>query len=183
VISPRAAPDAEVPRAPTARDPLRRQFQVAHDLLDAAVDECPSHRAYPHPRDAEGATAAAWYAQTVVCEDIVVSGVAAREAPLALSTWSGRTGLSELPPLARCINERTAGAAPWAGTVRIDARALRAYARAVYASTDAAIGALPVDALDPARRGSPACILTALLLTVAARRGELMLVFKSWSHA
>lgn len=50
---------------------------------------------------------------------------------------------------------------------------MRAYARAVYRSTDASIAALPVNAFNPARRGSPASVLTTLLLTASMRRGEL----------
>ncbi len=43
----------------------------------------------------------------------------------------------------------------------------------MYASTDAYIAVLPVEAFDPAQRDTPACVLTALLLNVSMRRGEI----------
>jgi hypothetical protein len=97
---------------------LRRQFQRVHGLLAASTDRILASEPAP-------------YALTTVCEDIIVNVLAARK-PLALSTWSGRTGLSELPPLIHSIDRRA-----WASRVQIDLAALRCYARAVYAETDA----------------------------------------------
>src|SRR5262249_28157194 len=67
---------------------LRWQFWQAHQLLDAAVRQCPTDAA-PH--------GAACYARAILCEDIGVNGVLAARSPLALSTWAGRTGLDPLP--------------------------------------------------------------------------------------
>jgi hypothetical protein len=94
--------------------------------------------------------------------------VLATRTPLALSTWVGRTGLSELPPIARPTDWHA-----WARRVRLDLAQLRPYARAVYAVTDAYLTALPDEALDPERGERPACLLSALLLTLAMRRGEI----------
>jgi hypothetical protein len=171
VISIQAARQTGEPAPLNPRALLQRQFRVAHALLDAAIDTFPNHP--PRRRPQYGAAAIVRYAQTVLCEDLTVNGVLAAGAPLALSTWSGRTGLSELPPLAGCDVARAPAWAVWAREVRIDGPKMRAYARAVYRSTDASIAALPASAFDPARRGSPACVLTALLLTVSMRRGEL----------
>ena len=98
---------------------LRRQFQRVHGLLAASTDRILASEPAP-------------YALTTVCEDIIVNGVLAARKPLALSTWSGRTGLSELPPLIHSIDRPA-----WADRVQIDLAALRCYARAVYAETDA----------------------------------------------
>lgn len=171
MISIQAARQTGEPAALNAQELLRRQFWVAHALLDAAIDTLPNHP--PRRRPQYGAAAIVRYAQTVLCEDLTVNGVLSAGAPLALSTWSGRTGLSELPPLAGCDVARAPAWTAWAREVRIDGPKMRAYARAVYRSTDASIAALPVNAFNPARRGSPACVLTALLLTVSMRRGEL----------
>jgi len=57
--------------------------------------------------------------------------------------------------------------------VRLDLAQLRPYARAVYVATDTYLATLPDDALDPARAESPACLLSALLLTLAMRRGDI----------
>src|SRR5260370_23184865 len=86
-------------RAPSARALLRRQFQFAHELLDAATERLTSEEAHRRPPGA-AAPAGACYAQAVVCEDLSVNGVLGKGTPLALSTWTGRTGLSHLPPLA-----------------------------------------------------------------------------------
>jgi hypothetical protein len=94
--------------------------------------------------------------------------VLAARTPLALSSWAGRTGLSELPPLAR-----STGWHVWGRRVRLDLAALRPYAHAVYAATDSYLAALPDEALDSAQGEQPACLLSALLLTLAMRRGEI----------
>jgi hypothetical protein len=104
----------------------------------------------------------------VFCEDVSVHGVLAGQAPLALSTWAGRTGLSELPPIDRSVDWR-----PWAHRVRVDLARLRPYASAVYAATDDYLARLPDEALDPGNAAAPACLLSAILLTVATRRGEI----------
>jgi hypothetical protein len=60
----------------------------------------------------------------------------------------------------------------WVHQVRLDLAELRLYARAVYASTEEFLDALPDDALDQPRGEVPAYVLNALLLTVSMRRGE-----------
>jgi hypothetical protein len=56
---------------------------------------------------------------------------------------------------------------------------LRAYAAAVHAATDAYLAALPDDAMEPV----PECLLTALLLTSATRRGEIACLLADPSEA
>jgi hypothetical protein len=138
-----------------------------HELLDAAIERFPTEAVHQHP-PGTAAPAAACYAQAVVCEDLAVNGVLGRRTPLALSTWVGRTGLSETPPLIG-----TADWGAWAHRVRLDQAQLQPYARAVYASTDAYIVGLPDDAFDPARGDRPACLLSALLITLSIRTGEI----------
>ena|SRR5579859_1561672 len=126
---------------PTPGALLRWQFRLVHGLLDAAMDTSP-----PGP--------AAGHAQAVLCEDLTVNGVLAVRRPLALSTWHGRTGLSELPPLATPIDWCT-----WAQRVRLDLAGFRLYAQAVYAATDAYLELEPPD--------KTASLLSALLMTLA----------------
>jgi hypothetical protein len=104
----------------------------------------------------------------VVCEDLTVNGVLGRGTPFLLSTWAGRTGLSETPPLIG-----TADWGVWARRVRLDQAQLRRYALAVYASTDAYIAGLPDGAFDAARADRPACLLSALLLRLSISVGEI----------
>jgi hypothetical protein len=98
---------------------LRAQFRTIHGALTAKTDRTIER-------------AATRYAVVLMCEDVIVNGVLTGRPPLALSTWQARTGLSELPPVVYQLDRRA-----WAARVRIDVNALRAYARAVYAATDA----------------------------------------------
>lgn len=150
-----------------ARALLRWQFQRVHELLDAAMERLTTEAVHRHP-PSTAEPAPARYAQAVVCEDLAVNGVLARGTPLALSTWIGRTGLNEMPPLIG-----TTDWAAWAHRVRLDLAQLRPYARAVYASTDAYIAALRNDAFDPAHSDTPAYLLSALLLSLSMRRCEI----------
>jgi hypothetical protein len=138
-----------------------------HEFLDAAVDQLPSELELLHPSRPTPAAAAS-YAQVVVSEDLAVNGVLGGGTPLAISTWLGRTGLSELPP---CLVAADWNA--WARHVHLDPARLRAYARAVFASTDAYIAALSGDAFDPVRGDGPGRLLSALVLTLSMRAGEI----------
>src|SRR5262245_5931682 len=107
----------------SARALLGRQFRLAHDLLEATIDQLPAEAVHRRP-SGPAALAGADYARVVVCEDLTVNGVLAVAAPLALSAWIGRTGLSELPPLGR-----PADGCAWSRRVRLDLAAFRPYAR------------------------------------------------------
>jgi hypothetical protein len=157
-----------IPSRPiSARTLLRWQLQRAHRLLEAALDDLPDSAIHYRPAG-RGASIGACYAQVVVCEDLSVNGVLAARTPLALSSWAGRTGLGELPPLARSADWHA-----WTLRVRIDLAKLRQYAHAVYAATDAYVASLQDEALDPLNDAAPACLLSVILLTVSSRRGEI----------
>jgi hypothetical protein len=151
----------------SAKALLPWQFRLAHELLDAAIERLTTEAAHRRP-PGTAAPAGACYAQVVLCEDLSVNGVLAAGTPLALSTWVGRTGLSEMPPLAKPTDWRG-----WARRVRLDLAELRPYARAVYAATDAYLAVLPDEALNPARGEMQACLLNALPLTLSMQRGEI----------
>jgi hypothetical protein len=146
---------------------LRWQFQRAHELLEGAIPRLFTKAVRRRARGT-AAPAAACYAQAVVCEDMAINGVLANGTPLALSIWAGRTGLSVMPPLIGTADWRA-----WAHYVRLDPAQLRQYARAVHAATDAYIAALPDNAFNPERGDGPECLLSALLLTVSMRTGEI----------
>lgn len=151
----------------SAKSLLRSQFRIAHALLDDAIDRVSLEAVHRCPSGSE-VSPGVCYAQVVLCEDLSVNGVLGAGKPLALSTWAGRTGLSEIPPLVGTIDWRA-----WAHRVRLDRDNVRAYALAVYASTDAYIARLAEDALDLTRAETPVCLLNALLLSVSMRRGEI----------
>lgn len=157
-----------VPDLPgSARPLLRWQFKCVHDFLDAAIEQLPTE-AGGQPRSGRTPAIVASYAQAVLSEDLAVNGVLAKGTPLALSTWLGRTGLSELPacPVAADWDA-------WARRVRLDHARLRSYARAVFASTDGFIAALSEDAFSPAWRDGPGCLLSSLVVTLSMRAGEI----------
>jgi hypothetical protein len=155
----------------SARGLLRWQFRLAHKLLEATIDDLSTEALHRHP-PGPAAPAAARYAQAVLCEDLSVNSVLAGRPPLALGDWAGRTGLSELPALVSPTAEQACWG-EWARRVRLDLAAFQAYARAVYATTDAYLAGLPDAALGLAGAEMPACLLSALLLTVSTRRGEI----------
>ena len=146
---------------------MRWQFKSVHDFLNAAIEQIPTEIGGQPPTGRTPGIVAS-YARAVFSEDLAVNGVLAKGTPLALSTWLGRTGLSELPacPVAADWNA-------WARRVRLDHARLRFYARAVFASTDAYIAALSEDAFNPASRDGPACLLSSLVVTLSMRAGEI----------
>src|SRR5258707_6103687 len=83
----------------SARALLRWQFRVAHELLEAAIERLTAEAIIRRPTGT-AASPGACYAQVVLCEDLSVNGVLRARTPLALSTWFGRTGISEIPWLA-----------------------------------------------------------------------------------
>jgi hypothetical protein len=151
----------------SARALLRWQFRMAHALLDATIDGL-NVEAFNRRSPRSSASAGVCFAQVVLNEDLTINGVLASGTPLALSTWAGRTGLSELPTLAHPTDWRA-----WSHDVRINLAQVRPYARAVHAATDAYVAAVPEDGLGPAHDQVPADLLTALLLAVSMRRGEI----------
>jgi hypothetical protein len=154
----------------SARVLLRWQFRVAHEFLEAAIDSLTAETSFRCADAIATSTtsAGACYAQVVLSEDICVNGVLSGGTPLALSTWAGRTGVSEIPTPIDSRNWRA-----WTRRVRLDFGKLRPYARAVYASTDAYLADLTDDALQPLE-GMPASVLNALLLALSMRRGEIV---------
>jgi hypothetical protein len=151
----------------TARALLRWQLQVAHDLLDGAMRPVTPEAV----RSGPAALAAARYAEVLLSEDLTVNGVLAAGQPLALTSWAGRTGVSELPPLALPIDWQA-----WVRRVRLDLVHLRPYALAIRAATDTYLAGLSDEAFEPA----PACLLTALLMDLSMRRGEIRLLLSPY---
>ena len=152
---------------------LRWQFTLAHQLLDTTMKPFSAEASHWRLLGAASPVGIR-YAQIVVCEDLSINGILAAGTPLALSTWAGRTGLSELPPLNEPMDRRDGHYwRDWAHRVQLNPAQLRRYTQAVYAATDAYLAALPDDALSLASNEQPVRLLSALLLTLAMRRGEI----------
>ncbi len=153
---------------------LREQFKDAHEFLEATMEGITPEQVHWAPPGTANPISAN-YAHVVLSEDLGINGLLRGGAPLSAGGWAGRTGLSELPPVAP-----NAPWHEWALRVRIDLPALRAYARAVYAATDEALRALEPGDLEREVDLSPfglgrrtvAWMLSGALLNVNLHCGE-----------
>ena len=97
-----------------------------------------------------------------LAEDVGVGHVVGGRAPLVMSEYTGRAGMDSIPPLGKWDE--------WARSAAFDIDALRAYARAVYAQTDAVIAGLSSADLerivDPAAVGLGVQSIQSLLMTL-----------------
>lgn len=117
---------------------MREQLAAAHALLEATMSDVTSEQARwipPGIANPLGAT----YAHVVCSEDIIVQGLLQATAPLAVTDWASRTGLSEPMPTP---GQEWAQYPAWTRRVQVDLVALKAYAQAVYAATDAYLARL-----------------------------------------
>jgi hypothetical protein len=111
---------------------LREQMGLNRWLLDGTLEGVTTEQLHWQPAGAAHSVAST-YAHLVLGEDFVVNSMIQGKAPLAATTWAGKTGVSEPPPQG---SEGTADWSQWAKTMRVDLSALRQYAQAVAASTD-----------------------------------------------
>jgi hypothetical protein len=99
----------------SARALLRWQFRVAHELLEAEIDQIATEAVHRHP-PGTAAPAGACYAQVVLCEDLSVNGVpqrwnASRALNLGRTHWRQRDAFALADP----TDWRA-----WAQRVRVD---------------------------------------------------------------
>lgn len=117
---------------------LRAQLKDAHDAIEETMadvtqellDRMPSGVANPIGER---------YAHNATAEDSLVNLIVRGEAPLMSSTWQGRTGISE---------PRFGSDPQYARSVRVQLGAVKDYARAVYAQSDAYLASLKDADLD-----------------------------------
>ena len=132
----------------TAAQVLRSALDGAHQVLEATmadVDDELANRPAPGNANPIGSS----YAHVVLAEDALVNGFLKGQAPLAISSWAGRTGTDKPMPMPG-MAEGDLG--EWYHTARVNLAAFREYAQAVYAasaefigSADEATLARPVD--------------------------------------
>jgi hypothetical protein len=120
---------------------VRSQYQGAHGLLEATMKDVTPEQAHWAPPGIANPLGATYY-HVVAAEDVLLNSRAWGKQPLAAGDFAGRTGASEPAP------RPGPGLDEWARRVRIDLPALRAYAKAVFANTDAALAALSPDDLE-----------------------------------
>lgn len=122
----------------TRTEMLRAQLKDAHGVLEATMrDVTPELFATAAPGVAN--SVGERYGHLATAEDNLVHGVLQGKPPLMSSTWEGRTGISE---------PRFGTDPEHARRVRTDLAAVRAYAEAVSAATDAYLASLDDADLD-----------------------------------
>ena len=113
---------------------LRAQFKAAHDVLEGTMEGVTADQAHWSPPGVANPIGAT-YAHILTSEDGIFNGVIQGGQPLMASSWAGKVGLSEIPPMGTSWDE-------WGRTVQVDLAALKAYGEAVYAATDEYLGTL-----------------------------------------
>jgi hypothetical protein len=115
---------------------LREQIESAHEFLEEAMQDVTNEQLHWEPPGSANPIGAT-YAHVVMGEDLMVNGLVRGISPLFYTTFAGKFGLSEPPPMP---NQGDWDA--WARKVKVDLPALREYAMAVYANTDDYLAAL-----------------------------------------
>ncbi len=125
---------------------IREGAQLGHWYLDGTMADVTSEQAHyapPGRANPIGAT----FAHLVCSEDLIVNGMLRQQAPLSASSHAKTTGLSEPMPMPGSPDWAEAYGA-WARRVQVDLAALKNYADAVYAATDAYLASLSDTDLD-----------------------------------
>jgi hypothetical protein len=116
---------------------LEAALASAHGVLEATtadVDDELANRPAPGQANPIGSS----YAHVALVEDAIVNGLLQGKSPLWSSTWTGRTGTDRPMPLEGLVQ---GDIGEWYHSVRVDLAACRAYAKAVYAQSEAFLAA------------------------------------------
>ncbi len=123
-----------------AKTLLGAQFKQAHEMMEGTMEDVTAEQAQWSP-PGKAIPVGATYAHAILSEDMMLNGMVKGGAPLFATTFAGKTGLGENPP----PPDQPWDA--WSRSVKIDLGALRAYAKAVYASTDEYVASASDDEL------------------------------------
>ena len=155
---------------------MRAMFAQMHGWLEGTMQDVSGEQCHWQPQG-RVVPAGAHYAHHVIgAEDVMVTMMVRGGTPLAMGDWQDRTGVSEMLPMGTWDD--------WARRIQIDLPALRTYAQAVYANTDAYLATMTPDEwnrqLDLSAVGmgqsSVGEVLTNVLLDGAAHCGEISAV-------
>lgn len=120
---------------------LRTQLKAAHDFLEGTmqgVTAAQAHWTPPGLANPLGAT----YAHIIIYEDAIINAMLKGGAPLFATSWAGKTGLNQLPPLPEPGAPGLPTWGDWARQVEVNLPALQQYARAIYGNTEDYLAAL-----------------------------------------
>ncbi len=119
---------------------IQQQLQFAHQALEGTIADCDDKTLHVANPGATISTAAAIYAHSVVCEDVVIHGLQGKPPILQSQGWDQKLG-GDIPVQAQMDAE-------WAKAFRIDLPLFREYAQAVYSEVDAFLSTLSDTDLD-----------------------------------
>jgi hypothetical protein len=122
---------------------FRDQIRGAHEWVEETMADVTPEQVRWIPQGVANPLGAT-YAHMVAGEDGIVNGLLKGSAPLAAGAWAGKTGISQPMPMPGPDWEHYPA---WTRTVQIDLPALRKYAQAVYAATDAYLASLELEDL------------------------------------
>ena len=159
----------------TAIDVYRNLLKTAHDALEGTVAGVTTEQETWDP-PGNAFSIAANYAHVVTSEDMAVQRLLRGKDLVAATTWAGRTGMSELPPLGPGAGDLKA----WSRQAKIDMPVLQRYGQEVYAATEEYVASLTPEglarSLDLSVLGlgqqPVAFILNALVVNAAMHCGE-----------
>ncbi len=120
---------------------LREVLAAGHRLLEATMADVSADVAAWSP-PGTALPIGACYAHVVVAEDGMVNGFLRGGLPLFMAAWTGKTGLSVIPPGPDPDGGPMPDWGAWARGVTVDLSALKRYAAAVYAASDAFMAGL-----------------------------------------
>jgi DinB superfamily len=153
----------------------RHLLRSAHQFLEGTMaDVTPEQLTWDPPGRAF--SIGANYAHVLGAEDMTIQGLLRGKDPLAASTWSGRTGASEAPPLGPDVDLKG-----WSQRAKLDLAAMRRYGEAVHAATDEYLASIQPGELDGpidlSRFGfgqqTVLFVLTAILANASLHTGEI----------
>ncbi len=153
----------------------RNLLRGAHDFLERTVGDVTREQLNWDP-PGNAFSIGANYVHVVASEDMGIQRLLRGKEPLATTTWAGKLGAPEPPPMGPGVDLKG-----WSRRVKLDAGALRRYAEAVYAATDDHLASLTPEALtrplDLSQFGfgqqSVLFILSALLANASLHTGEI----------
>ncbi len=159
----------------TAIEMYRSLLRTVHQFLEGTMAGLTAEQTIWDP-PGQAFSIAANYVHVVGSEDMWIQQVLRGRELLATTTWAGRTGVSEMPPLGPGGDLKA-----WSRRAEVDLPVLQRYGQAVYAATDDYLAALAPEALtrplDLRALGlgeqSVLFALTALLGNAAMHCGEI----------
>ncbi len=114
---------------------LQQQIQTTREVMEGTVADLTSEQA-GHDPGGTAMRAGVLYAHSVLGEDFFVNMIIQGRQPLMMTSFAGKSGISEPPPM----GQEHMG--DWAKRVQIDLPLVREYAQAVYQSTNEYLASL-----------------------------------------